>query len=301
MIVHLVDGTYELFRYHFGVPSHVTDDGREVAATRGVLGSMLSMLEGGATHVGIATDHIIESFRNALLESYKTGEGVDPALRSQFDLLEDTLRAVGFCVWPMEDYEADDALGSAAAVASADALVDRVIICTPDKDLGQCVTADGRVVQFDRRREMLTDFEGVVARFGVEPESIPDYLALVGDASDGIPGVPGWGAKTAATVLARYRRLEDIPLQAGLWDISVRGRANLLRTLADRFADALLYRRLATIDLDAPTIDTVEELEWTGPLKGFEDVLRAIDAEGSIARIQRLAESRPRTDHEPGA
>lgn len=292
MIVHLVDGTYELFRYHFGVPSHVTDDGREVAATRGVLGSMLSMLEGGATHVGIATDHIIESFRNALLESYKTGEGVDPALRSQFELLEDTLRAVGFCVWPMEDYEADDALGSAAAVASADGLVDRVIICTPDKDLGQCVTADGRVVQFDRRKEMLTDFAGVVARFGVEPESIPDYLALVGDTSDGIPGVPGCGAKTAATVLARYRHLEDIPLQAGLWDISVRGRANLLRTLADRFADALLYRRLATIDLDAPTIDTVEELEWTGPLKGFEDVLRAIDAEGSIARIQRLADAR---------
>jgi 5'-3' exonuclease len=291
VIVHLVDGTYELFRYHFGVPSHVTD-GREVAATRGVLGSMLTMLEGGATHVGIATDHIIESFRNALLESYKTGEGVDPALRSQFELLEDTLRAVGFCVWPMEDYEADDALGSAAAVAATDALVDRVIICTPDKDLGQCVTADGRVVQFDRRREMLTDFAGVVARFGVEPQSIPDYLALVGDTSDGIPGVPGWGAKTAATVLARYRHLEDIPLQAGLWDISVRGRANLLRTLAERFADALLYRRLATIDLDAPTIDTVEELEWTGPLKGFEDVLRAIDADGSIARIQRLAAAR---------
>lgn len=292
MIVHLVDGTYELFRYHFGVPSHVTDDGREVAATRGVLGSMLSMLEGGATHVGIATDHIIVSFRNALLESYKTGEGVDPALRSQFELLEDTLRAVGFCVWPMEDYEADDALGSGAAIAAADRRVDRVIICTPDKDLGQCVTADGRVVQLDRRKEVLTDFAGVVAKFGVEPKSIPDYLALVGDTSDGIPGVPGWGAKTAATVLARYRHLEDIPLQAGRWDISVRGRANLLRTLADRFEDALLYRRLATIDVDAPTIGSVEELEWTGPQQGFEDALRAIDAEGSIARIQRLAGAR---------
>jgi 5'-3' exonuclease len=290
VIVHLVDGTYELFRYHFGVPSHVTDDGREVAATRGVLGSMLSLLEGGATHVGIATDHIIESFRNALLESYKTGEGVDPALRPQFELLEDTLRAVGFCVWPMEDYEADDALGSAAAIAAADRRVDRVIICTPDKDLGQCVTADGRVVQFDRRKEMLTDFAGVIAKFGVEPPSIPDYLALVGDASDGIPGIPGWGTKTAATVLARYRHLEDIPLQAGLWDISVRGRANLLRTLADRFADALLYRRLATIDLGAPTIASVNELEWTGPRPGFEDALRAIDADGSVARIQRLAD-----------
>jgi 5'-3' exonuclease len=292
VIVHLVDGTYELFRYHFGVPSHVTDDGREVAATRGVLGSMLSMLEGGATHVGIATDHIIESFRNALLESYKTGEGVDPALRSQFELLEDTLRAVGFCVWPMEDYEADDALGSASTIAAADRRVERVIICTPDKDLGQCVTADGRVVQFDRRKELLTDFSGVVAKFGVEPASIPDYLALVGDTSDGIPGVPGWGAKTAAIVLARYRHLEEIPLQAGLWDISVRGRANLLRTLADRFTDALLYRRLATIDLDAPTMGTVDELEWAGPREGFEDALRAIDADGSVARVQRLADSR---------
>jgi 5'-3' exonuclease len=292
VIVHLVDGTYELFRYHFGVPSHVTDDGREVAATRGVLGSMLSMLEGGATHMGIATDHIVESFRNALLQSYKTGEGVDPALRSQFELLEDTLRAVGFCVWPMEDYEADDALGSAAAIAAADARVERVIICTPDKDLGQCITADGRVVQFDRRKEMLTDFAGVVAKFGVEPESIPDYLALVGDTSDGIPGVPGWGAKTAAIVLGRYRHLEEIPLQAGLWDISLRGRANLLRTLADRFEDALLYRRLATIDLDAPTIGSVDELVWAGPLEGFEDALRAIDAEGSIGRIQRLADAR---------
>ncbi len=292
MIVHLVDGTYELFRYHFGVPSHVTDDGREVAATRGVLGSMLSMLEGGATHVGIATDHVIESFRNALLESYKTGEGVDPVLRSQFELLEDTLRAVGFCVWPMEDYEADDALGSAAAVAAADIRVERVIICTPDKDLGQCVSADGRVVQFDRRKESLTDFAGVVAKFGVEPESIPDYLALVGDTADGIPGVPGWGAKTSATVLARYRHLEDIPLQAGLWDISVRGRANLLRTLADRFEDAFLYRRLATIDTNAPTISDVEELEWTGPAEGFEESLRAIDADGSIARIMRLTDTR---------
>ena len=292
MIVHLVDGTYELFRYHFGVPSHVTDDGREVAATRGVLGSMLSMLEGGATHVGIATDHVIESFRNALLESYKTGEDVDPVLRSQFELLEDTLRAVGFCVWPMEDYEADDALGSAASVAASDRRVERVIICTPDKDLGQCVSADGRVVQFDRRREALTDFAGVVAKFGVEPESIPDYLALVGDTADGIPGVPGWGAKTSATVLARYRHLEDIPLQAGLWDISVRGRANLLRTLAERLEEAFLYRRLATIDTNAPTISNVEELEWTGPAEGFEESLRAIDADGSIARIKRLTDTR---------
>jgi 5'-3' exonuclease len=288
VIVHLVDGTYELFRYHFAVPSTVTGDGREVGGTRGVLGSMLSMLEAGATHVGIATDHVIESFRNALLESYKTGEGVDPAITSQFGLLEDTLVAAGFCVWPMEDYEADDALGAAAVVAAADPRVERVMVCSPDKDLAQCVTADGRVVQYDRRKELLRDFAGVVARFGVEPASIPDYLALVGDTADGIPGVPGWGAKTAAVVLARYRHLEDIPMEPGRWEISVRGRANLLRRLADRFEDALLYRRLATLDTNAPTIASVDELTWTGPLPGYEAALRAIDAENAIARLQRL-------------
>ncbi|MGZ4133402.1 MAG: 5'-3' exonuclease, partial [Actinomycetota bacterium] len=271
MIVHLVDGTYELFRYHFAVPSAVTEDGREVGGTRGVLGSMLSMLEAGATHVGIATDHVIESFRNALLESYKSGEGVDPAITSQFGLLEDTLRAAGFCVWPMEDYEADDALGAAAVVAAADPRVERVMVCSPDKDLAQCVTADGRVVQYDRRKESLRDFAGVIARFGVEPASIPDYLALVGDTADGIPGVPGWGSKTAAVVLARYKHLEDIPTEPGRWEISVRGRANLLRTLADRFDDALLYRRLATLDTTAPTITSIDELRWTGPRDGFEE------------------------------
>jgi 5'-3' exonuclease len=292
VIVHLVDGTYELFRYHFAVPSTVNDDGREVGGTRGVLGSMLSMLEAGATHVGIATDHVIESFRNALLESYKTGEGVDPAITSQFGLLEDTLTAAGFCVWPMQDYEADDALGAAALVAAADPRVERVMVCSPDKDLAQCVTADGRVVQFDRRQESLRDFAGVIARFGVEPASIPDYLALVGDTADGIPGVPGWGAKTAAAVLARYKHLEDIPMEPGRWGISVRGRANLLRTLADRFEDALLYRRLATLDTTAPTIASVDELAWTGPRPGYEAALRTIDAENAIARIDRLTRSR---------
>ena len=292
MIVHLVDGTYELFRYHFAVPSSVTDDGREVGGTRGVLGSMLSMLEGGATHVGIATDHVIESFRNALLESYKTGEGVDPAITSQFGLLEDTLRAAGFCVWAMDDYEADDALGTAAVIAAADRRVERVMICSPDKDLSQCVTADGRIVQYDRRKEALRDFAGVVDRFGVEPSSIPDYLALVGDTADGIPGVPGWGAKTAAAVLARYEHLEDIPPDAGTWDVPVRGAARLASSLAERFEDALLYRRLATIDANAMPLDSVDELEWTGPLEGHEEALRAIDAEGSIARIERLVTAR---------
>jgi 5'-3' exonuclease len=288
VIAHLVDGTYELFRYHFAVPSVVSDDGLEVGGTRGVLGSMLSMLEAGATHIGIATDHVIESFRNALLESYKTGEGVDPAITSQFGRLEDTLNAAGFCVWPMVDYEADDALAAAAVVAAADPRVERVMVCSPDKDLAQCVTADGRVVQYDRRKESLRDFAGVIARFGVEPASIPDYLALVGDTADGIPGVPGWGAKTAAAVLARYRHLEDIPLEPGRWEISVRGRANLLRTLAARFEEALLYRRLATLDTTVPTIDSVDELAWTGPREGYEQALRAIEAESAIARIQRL-------------
>ena len=288
MIVHLVDGTYELFRYFFALPSHVTDKKREVGATRGVLGSMLTMLEGGATHVGIATDHVIESFRNDLLDSYKTGAGIDPALRSQFTLLEDTLTAAGFCVWPMVEFEADDAMGAAAKVASADPRVDRVMLCTPDKDLGQCVTEDGRIVQFDRRREALIDYAAVIAKFGVPPSSIPDFLALVGDTADGIPGVAGWGAKTTAAVLARYRHLEDIPLDAGKWDVSVRGVAKLVYTFAESYEEALLYRRLATIEVDAPTITTVDELEWTGPRPNYIEALREIDGDAHVNRIERL-------------
>jgi 5'-3' exonuclease len=292
MIVHLVDGTYELFRYHFAVPSHRTEDGQEVGGTRGVLGSMLSLLEAGATHVGIATDHVIESFRNALLASYKTSDGVDPAITSQFPLLEDTLRAAGFLVWAMEDYEADDALGTGAVAAAADPRVERVLVCSPDKDLAQCVTADGRVVQYDRRKETIRDFAGVVDRFGVEPGSIPDYLALVGDTADGIPGVPGWGSKTAGAVLGRYRHLEDIPTKAGAWDIAVRGAPRLVQTLVQHLEEALLYRRLATIETDAMAFDDVDELAWTGPADGYEHALRAIDAGGSIARIERLADAR---------
>ncbi|MEO8693895.1 MAG: 5'-3' exonuclease H3TH domain-containing protein [Acidimicrobiales bacterium] len=288
MIVHLVDGTYELFRYFFAVPSHLTDNNREVGGTRGVVGSMLSILEGGATHVGIATDHVIESFRNDLLDSYKTGAGIDPALRQQFTLLEDTLTAVGFCVWPMVEFEADDAMGAAAKIAATDARVERVMLCTPDKDLGQCVTEDGRVVQFDRRRETLIDYAGVIAKFGVPPASIPDYLALVGDAADGIPGVQGWGSKTAGAVLARYGHIEHIPLEAGKWDVSVRGAAKLVYTLANNYENAMLYRRLATIETDAPTITTVDELEWKGPRDDCEAALRAIDADAYLARIDRI-------------
>ena len=288
MIVHIVDGTYELFRYFFAVPSHLTDDNREVGGTRGVVGSMLSILEGGATHVGIATDHVIESFRNDLLASYKTGAGIDPALRSQFTLLEDTLFQVGFCVWPMVEFEADDAMGAAAKVAATDPRVDRVMLCTPDKDLGQCVTEDGRVVQFDRRKEALIDYAGVIAKFGVPPASIPDYLVLVGDTADGIPGVAGWGAKTAGAVLARYGHLEDIPLEAGKWDVSVRGAAKLVYALAAHYEDAMLYRRLATIETDAPTIASVDELEWKGPRADSDEALHAIDADAFGQRIDRL-------------
>ena len=292
MIVHIVDGTYELFRYFFAVPSHLTNDNREVGGTRGVVGSMLSILEGGATHVGIATDHVIESFRNDLLASYKTGAGIDPALRSQFTLLEDTLSAVGFCVWPMVEFEADDAMGAAAKVAATDSRVDRVMLCTPDKDLGQCVTEDGRVVQFDRRKEALIDYAGVIAKFGVPPSSIPDYLALVGDTADGIPGVAGWGAKTAGAVLARYGHLEDIPLEAGKWDVSVRGAAKLVNALAAHYEDAMLYRRLATIETDAPTIASVDEIEWKGPRPGCAEALREIDAFNYVDRIDRLLRRR---------
>jgi 5'-3' exonuclease len=292
MIVHIVDGTYELFRYFFAVPSHLTKDNREVGGTRGVVGSMLSILEGGATHVGIATDHVIESFRNDLLATYKTGAGIDPALRSQFTLLEDTLSAVGFCVWPMVEYEADDAMGAAAKVAATDPRVDRVMLCTPDKDLGQCVTEDGRVVQFDRRREALIDYAGVIAKFGVLPSSIPDYLALVGDTADGIPGVPGWGAKTAGAALARYGHLEEIPLEAGKWDVSVRGAAKLVNALAANYEDAMLYRRLATIETDAPTIGSVDELEWKGPRADCDEALHAIDADAYGDRIDRLLRRR---------
>src|SRR5436190_9695551 len=278
MKVHLIDGTYELFRYFFALPRHVNRDGQEVAATRGVVGSVLTLLEEGATHVGVATDHVIESFRNDLWPTYKTGEGVDPDLKSQFPILEDALAAAGVTVWAMVDYEADDALAAAATMSVADPGVDRVMICTPDKDLGQCVTADGRIVQFDRRRETLIDYAGVIAKFGVPPASIPDYLALVGDTADGIPGVPGWGAKTAGAVLARYGHLEDIPLEAGRWDVSVRGAAKLVYSLAAHYEDAVLFRRLATIETDAPTITSVDELEWMGPRADCAVALDAIDA-----------------------
>lgn len=291
MKVHLVDGTYELFRHYFALPSHISGAGQEVAATRGVLRSMLSLLGEGATHVAVATDHVVESFRNELWEDYKDGSGIAEDLFSQFGLLEDSLRAMGLVVWPMTEYEADDALAAGAAMASADNRVEQVLICTPDKDLAQCVVGQ-RVVQFDRRKRVATDEAGVVKKFGVPPASIPDYLALVGDDADGFPGIRGFGAKTAATVLARYGHIEHIPPHGSDWDIPVRGAERLAATLAEQMDHALLFRRLATLDGNAPVDRRVEELEWLGPGEGFGEVCARLDAEEFEARVERLAESR---------
>lgn len=291
MHVHLVDGTYEIFRYHFALPSHVTGAGQEVAATRGVVGSMLGLLEDGATHVGIATDHVIESFRNDLWPGYKSSEGMPPELLGQFQLLEDVLEAAGFTVFPMVEFEADDAMAAAAAVADADPRVEKVWICTPDKDLGQCVVGD-RVVQLDRRKGLEIDAAGVEERFGVAPGSIPDYLALVGDSADGFPGLPGWGAKSAAGVLARYGHLEDVPAASADWDVAVRGAGKLAATLQDQFDLAVLFRRIATVERDAPTVTDVETLRWTGPTAELRALVEQLDAPNLAARAERLAEAR---------
>ncbi|MDQ2825545.1 MAG: flap endonuclease [Actinomycetota bacterium] len=290
MLVHLVDGTYELFRYHFALPSHVTEGGQEVAATRGVAGSMLQMLEEGATHVGIATDHVIPSFRNDLYADYKDGSGIEEELSSQFPLVEDLLRALGFVVFPMVEYEADDAMGAAAMIAATDDRVDEVVICTPDKDLGQCV--GGKVVQLDRRKGQRYDVDGVREKFGVDPGSIPDYLGLVGDSADGFPGLPGWGAKSASAVLARYGHIEDIPKDSHDWDVDVRGASKLALTLHHQLADALLFRTIATIAIDAPTIENVDELEWTGPTDDLPELAASLDAENLVVRAEHLVARR---------
>jgi 5'-3' exonuclease len=290
MQAHLVDGTYELFRHHFAVPSHHDPGGMEVAATRGVVGSMLMMLEGGATHVGVATDHVVESFRNELYDGYKTSAGMDPELLAQFPLLEDVLRALGVTVWAMVDVEADDALASAAAVGAADPRFERVIICTPDKDLSQCVVGD-RVVQLDRRSTTIRDEAGVIEKFGVAPASIPDYLALVGDTADGFPGLPGWGAKSAAAVLARYLHIEAVPTLAKDWDVDVRGATKLATTLAALQTEAALFKLLATLRDDAD-VGTVDEWRWTGPTPEFDAWCERLGAQGMARRAHKLAESR---------
>ena len=270
MDVYLIDGTYELFRYFYAVPTAADVNGQEVGAVRGVLGSVLSMIERGATHLGVATDHVVESFRNDLYPGYKTSEGVDPELLSQFPILEDALTAMGVVVWPMVYFEADDALASAAAQASQDDRVKQVLICTPDKDLSQSVVGT-RVVQLDRRREILRDEAGVVTKFGVKPPSIPDYLAVVGDNADGFPGLPGWGAKAAALTLSQYPHLEDIPKDWREWNPSIRKARPLSESLFSAWDEALLFRTLATLRLDVPVFDTVGDLRWQGPRPNFEE------------------------------
>ena len=269
MDIYLIDGTYELFRYFYAVPSSKEDSGQEIGAVRGVLGSILTMIEGGATHVGVATDHVIESFRNDLYPGYKTGEGVDGALLSQFSILEKALQSMGVLVWPMVKFEADDALASAAAKAAKDKRVRQVIICTPDKDLSQCVVRS-RVVQLDRRREILRDEAGVIAKFGIKPSSIPDYLAMVGDSADGYPGIPGWGSKAAAAVFSRYRHLEDIPKDWRRWDPTVRRARPLAEALFAAWDDAVLFRALAKLRVDVPVFRSIDDLRWRGPAKDFK-------------------------------
>ena len=277
MHVHLIDGTYELFRHHYGLPAEVRAKGSRTAATRGVLGSVLTLLEEGATHVGVATDHVIESFRNDLWPGYKDGSGVEADLLAQFPLLEEALEAMGVAVWAMVELEADDALASTAAVAADDADVDQVVICTPDKDLAQCVVGD-RVVQLDRRQNTVFDEAGVLEKFGVLPESISDWLALVGDSADGFPGLPGWGARSAATVLRRYVHLEDIPRIGERWEVDVRSARRLANTLATGFEQALAFRTLATLVVDRSLLTEVDDLRWTGPTRAFAEVCERIDA-----------------------
>jgi 5'-3' exonuclease len=275
--VYLIDGTYELFRHFFALPSHRNGEGREVAAARGVLGSILGMLEGGVTHLGVATDKVIESFRNQMWPGYKTSAGVDPQLLQQFPLLEEGLEAMGVALWPMVELEADDALASAAAICARDAEVDHVYICSPDKDLAQCVS-NGRVFLLDRRKRLVTDDAGVIAKFGVPPQSIPDYLALVGDSADGYPGLPGWGARSTAAVLARYGHLEDIPARAGDWQALVRGADKLSASLHANWQHALLFRDLARLRGEEPLFESAADLEWHGPQPGFAGFCNLLDA-----------------------
>ena len=287
MRVHLIDGTYELYRHFFALPGAKDREGHEVGAVIGVLGSMLGMLESGTTHLAVATDHVVESFRNQLWSGYKTGEGIDPALHRQFHPLEQALRSMGVVVWAMEEFEADDALASAAARAAGDSRVEQILICSPDKDLSQCVVGE-RIVQFDRRQRQVRDEAGVVAKFGVPPVSIPDWLALVGDSADGFPGVASWGEKAATALLARYGHLERIPRDPAVWDVPVRGAARLAAALTTQREEARLFRELATLRLDAPVFDLVDELRWQGPTAGFQETAARLGAPGLMDRAGRI-------------
>jgi 5'-3' exonuclease len=289
--IYLVDGTYELFRHYYALPSARDADGREVAAVRGVLASMLGLIKGGATHIAVATDHVIESFRNQLWPDYKTSEGVEPDLLEQFPLLEDILSAAGIVIWPMVEFEADDALAAAAFAAAQDIRVEHVIICTPDKDLAQCVRGT-RVVQLNRRTSITFDEAGVIKKFGVPPQSIPDYLALVGDAADGYPGLPGWGAKSSAAVLAKFAHLESIPLDSREWHVHATNASALAGTLSRGRDRALLFRRLATLRTDIALFDNVDQLRWNGPKPSFDKLAARLDA--ARTETKRPMARRPR-------
>lgn len=287
MKVYLVDGTYELFRAFFGAPPKTSRDGQEVGATLGLLRSMLVLLNGtGATHVALAFDHVIESFRNDLYTGYKTSEGVDPALLAQFPLAEEAISALGLVVWPEVKFEADDALGSAALRYNDDERVEQILLCSPDKDLAQAVSGE-RVVCWDRRRDILLNEGGVRAKYGVSPESIPDWLALVGDSADGYPGVPGWGAKSAATVLARYAHLEAIPADPQGWGVGAGRGARLFDSLSQHWKEALLYRELATLRGDVPIRETLDDLEWRGATEKLRDLCHRLGDDQLPERITR--------------
>ena len=291
MHIHLIDGTYELFRSYFGAPEALGPNGVEVGATRGILRSLLALLrEDGVTHVACAFDHVIESFRNDLFAGYKTGEGVPPELMAQFPLAERAAHALGMVVWPMVEFEADDALATAAARFSAESDVKQVLICTPDKDMAQCVRG-AQIVCFDRMRRRVLDEAAIVEKFGVSPASIPDWLALVGDDADGIPGVPRWGAKSAASVLAHYKHLEAIPDQAARWTVPVRGAAALAQSLGEHREEAILYRQLATLRTDVPLAEGIDDLRWRGARRSELTALcREIGDEKFVERVQRWRE-----------
>jgi len=290
MDVHLIDGTYELFRHYYALPNYEDNKEREVGAVRGVLNSVLTLLEEGATHVGVATDHVVESFRNELYEGYKTGEGIEEALRSQFGILEEVLESAGFRVWPMVKYEADDAIATATVMADTDSRVERVWICSPDKDLAQCVRGS-RVIQLDRRRKITLDAEAIAEKYGVPSDSIPDYLALVGDSADGFLGLKGWGASSAAKILDRYKHLENIPESARDWSVKLRGADKLAETLMNEREQAFLFRRLATLVTDVPGLGDVDDLKWSGPREDFEEQCRVIIMPNAVKRVARLREN----------
>lgn len=289
MQLHLLDGTYELFRSFFGAPTRSAPDGREVGAVAGIIASTLGLLrEPGVTHLGVATDFVIESFRNEMFAGYKTGAGIPEELMSQFRVAEEAWEAMGVTVWPMVEFEADDGLASAAW--KFEDQVERVVLLSPDKDLAQCV--DGtRVVTYDRRQQIERDERGVWEKFGVAPSSIPDYLGLVGDTADGIPGLPGWGAKSTATVLAHYRTLEEIPDDSSDWEVPVRGAGKLADTLAAHREDAILYRELATLRRDVPISETLADLEWHGARRApYEALCGRLGLDGLASRPHRWQE-----------